>query len=126
MWGQIITLALGLWLMAAPSVLGYGGGTTKLAWIVGPLVATFAVIALSGVTRVVRWVNVGLGGALVILGVAMLGSSAGIINLVACGTAISAFAVTRGRVHHRYGGGWRALFTSARRGRDQTFHQRPA
>ncbi|HET7599952.1 MAG TPA: hypothetical protein VFK09_06645 [Gemmatimonadales bacterium] len=109
MWARVASLALGLWLMAAPGVLDYGGAGRVNDLVVGPIAAAAAAIAISGVTRGIRWVNVLLGAWLVL--------SAGIFSrtpparwsTAAIGLAMLALGLVKGTVRQRYGGGWRAL-----------------
>ncbi len=61
MWAQSISAALDFWLIAAPAVLGYGGAARTNDRIVGPLIASVALIAVWEVTRPVRWANIPLG-----------------------------------------------------------------
>jgi hypothetical protein len=51
MWAQCLNAMLGIWLMAAPTILGYGGPARTNHQIVGPLAVSCAVIALWEVTR---------------------------------------------------------------------------
>ena len=66
MWAQMMNAVLGIWLMAAPTVLHYDGALQVNDRIVGPLAAACAIVALWPVTRPVRWVNVALGMWLII------------------------------------------------------------
>ncbi|MGH7966442.1 MAG: SPW repeat domain-containing protein, partial [Candidatus Binatia bacterium] len=50
MWAQLTNILLGVWLMVAPAVFGYVGTASTNDRIVGPLVASFAMIALSEAT----------------------------------------------------------------------------
>jgi hypothetical protein len=46
MWAQLINALLGMWLMAAPAVLGYIGPARTNDRIIGPLAAGAALIAI--------------------------------------------------------------------------------
>ncbi|MBX6342219.1 MAG: vitamin K epoxide reductase family protein, partial [Thermomicrobiaceae bacterium] len=48
-WSLLVSAGLGLWLMAAPGVLGYGGAVADSDHLVGPLVVVVAVIAMAEV-----------------------------------------------------------------------------
>ena len=61
MWARILTAALGIWLMAAPAVLGYDRPASADDRIVGPLAAAFAIVAIWEVTRPLSWMNLLLG-----------------------------------------------------------------
>lgn len=65
--GQLITAALGVWLMFSPAVLGYPTGMIEDNHrIIGPLLISFAVVAAWEICRSLRWVNIFLGGWLVL------------------------------------------------------------
>ena len=96
--------------MASPAVLGYGRPAATNAWIVGPLIFTFACTAVAEATRPVRWVNVPLGAWLVIAPILLQSTVPAAINSVAVGAASIAFSAIRGRITHRFGGGWSALW----------------
>ena len=113
MWPQLLNTALGLWLMAAPALLGYGRPASTNDHIIGPLVATFACIALWEATRSVRWVNLPLGLWLVAAPLLLGHSQAGAVNSVLCGIAIAVLSCVGGAVQQRFGGGWSALWHRA-------------
>jgi hypothetical protein len=102
---------LGVWLMAAPQVLGYSGPAADNDHIVGPLVVSSAVIAMWEVTRPLRRVNTALG-AWLLLAPWLLGyeSAAALVNSLVAGGLLMAFSLVRGPRRHRIGGGWSALW----------------
>ena len=55
MWAQVVNAALGIWLMVAPAVLGYGAPAQANDRIIGPVVATFAIVSWWEATRSVRF-----------------------------------------------------------------------
>lgn len=97
--------------MATPAVIGYGTPAATSDRIVGPLIATFAVIAIWQTTRELRWVNSVLGAWLLIspwiLG---YGDSNAIVNSMATGTVVLAMSLQRGKIDKQFGGGWAALW----------------
>lgn len=110
MWAQLLNAAIGLWLMAAPAVLGYGGASATNDRIVGPIIAGLAGAAVGECTRGVRWALLPFGLWLVVSPLVISGApAAAITSDVACGAAVLALALVRGRVKHSYGGGWRVL-----------------
>lgn len=111
MWAQIINAVLGIWLMAAPAVLAYGGTAATNSRIVGPIAATFAITAMWEITRGTRWVNVA-AGLWLLIAPWMLGYEhlAPRIDDRIVGFLLVIFALVRGEVKHRYGGGWASLF----------------
>ena len=114
-WAQIINALLGLWLMASPEMFGYSGTGRINHVIVGPIIATFATIALWEVTRAVGKANVALGAWLVIAPW-VLGYEENVIatiNEFVVGIAIVALAMTRVRTEAKLGGGWRSLMKAS-------------
>lgn len=110
MWPQVVGLLLGVWLMAAPDVLGHVGPARTNAHIVGPLVATFACVAIWEATRAVRWLNVGLGAWLALAPWALRYSWPEAVHSTAVGLLLARLAYTPGGLRHRFGGGWAALW----------------
>jgi hypothetical protein len=112
MWAQIINAFLGIWLMASPGVFGYEGIGRTTELIVGPVAATFAIIAIWEVTRDVGKINVFLGVWLIIGPVVALGygSVIPVINDFVVGITMIALARTRIRGSGKFGGGWSSLW----------------
>lgn len=116
MWAQIVNACVGIWLMAAPAVLGtqqsVSGDNDR---IVGPVAATFAIVAVWEVTRGLRWVNLPLGLWLVlapwILGIEV---AAAAWNDVVCGIVLAACSLVKGKAPHPFGGGWSVLWRGSR------------
>jgi hypothetical protein len=107
---QLGSVLVGLWLMTAPSVLGHAGSAAaKNDWIIGPLVVTTATMALWQVLRAVRWVNLAFGAWMVVAAFVLGYRGPSLIGAVIAGLALVVLAVPRGRISHRFGGGWRRL-----------------
>ncbi|HEX2030492.1 MAG TPA: hypothetical protein VHL78_03705 [Actinomycetota bacterium] len=118
---QAVAVVVGVWLMFAPAVLGYGGAPADNDRIVGPVAASIALIAIFEVVRGIRLVNL-VSGAWLVASALLLGyPAAGAVSAVASGAALIALSIPGGERKNRYGGGWRAVFTGAteadRRGR---------
>ena len=113
MWAQIINAVLGIWLMAASAVLGYGAPAQTNDRIIGPVVATFAIVACWEATRPVRRINI-LLGLWLLAAPWVLGYGAGpaMFNTLAVGLLVTALSFIKGTVQGRYGGGWSALWKS--------------
>lgn len=109
MWAQVVNVLVGLWLMAAPAVLGYHGLARTSDRIVGPIAATIATIAISEATRPVRWANVACGAWLLLVPWVAGAGTAAAVNSLAVGVVLIACAAVRGRRRQRLGGGWRAV-----------------
>ena len=111
MWAQYLNAMLGIWLMAAPTILGYGGPARTNHQIVGPLAVSCAVIALWEVTRPVRWGNFALGLWLLVAPWMFAATWVVILNSSITGLLLIAFSCVRGKIDpQRFGGGWSALW----------------
>ena len=114
MFAQIVLTVVGLWLMFAPSVLGYQGTAADSDRFAGPLLAAFAFLAIFRITRGLRWVNLPIG-AWLIVGPLLLGfPTDATVNSIVCGVLVVVLAPI-GRVDQsRYGGGWITLWRTDR------------
>ena len=110
MWARFLNIVLGVWLMASPSVLGYGGQARTNSTITGALAASFACIAIWAVTRPLRWLNVALGAWLIVAGWVLGFESIAAINSSIAGAVMTGLALVRGAVKEHFGGGWSALW----------------
>ena len=110
-WAQVLTALLGIWLMAAPAVLQYGGLAAPLHRIVGPVTASFAIVAVSPHMRPLRWMSLLFGAILVVSPFLIGAGTPATVNSVVVGLAVAALAFVRGRVTESLGGGWSSLWT---------------
>jgi nucleoside-diphosphate-sugar epimerase len=104
-WNLVVSAALGLWMMFAPSVLGMAGTTADSAHVAGALALTVSVIAMAEVVRTGRYLNVLLG--LWVAAAPWLlagGTTATRTNGVIVGLALALVSLTRGAVRERYDG----------------------
>lgn len=111
MWWQRLAFVLGLWLMAAPSLLGMPKAHADVLHILGPLAAAIGFIAASEVTRGMRWLNVPVGAALVVAPLVLGFSAAALLASVLTGIALVVIAFLGGGTSTSFGGGWRSLFS---------------
>jgi hypothetical protein len=103
-WNLFITATLGVWLMAAPSVLGSTSGAAHSDHLMGALVVTWAVIAFSEVARPARLLNLPLGLWIMLAPWIMLGDTqSSRWNDMVVGAAIVALALRRGAITERFG-----------------------
>jgi hypothetical protein len=107
-WNMLLSAALGVWLMFAPSVLGVEGGPGMDAadsdHLLGALVVTFSVIAFGEVARPIRLLNIPLGLMLALAPWIVAGDTAlSRWNDVAVGMALIALSLRRGRIEERFG-----------------------
>ena len=118
-WAQVLSMFLGFWLMAAPAVLGYGGTLADAHRIVGPIAAAFALMAVWGHMRPLRWTNV-LFGAIVVVAPFVVGVGTVVIaHSVVVGLLLVGLSFVRGEVTERYGGGWSSVRTGDVAGSDE-------
>lgn len=111
MWSQLANAALAIWLMAAPSVLGYADVARTNDLIVGPIAASIAIIAISDVCRSLGKANLALGLWLVIAPwVLGFDNWSATINSSVAGACLSVLAIGAGHPQGRYGGGWSFLW----------------
>lgn len=111
MWARILTIISGLWLMVAPAIFGYSQAAADNGRIVGPVIATFAVISIWEVTRPVRRWNYILA-AWLILAPWILGydKTAGYISDIGVAILVIIFSSVKGKREQRFGGGWSSLW----------------
>ncbi len=115
MWAHGTIAVIGMWLLAAPDLLGYDGPPRLNHQICGAWIATFGMVAMSESVRGVRWVNVGLGLWLVMAPLIWSYPSEQILANTIAGLTVMALACVRGTISERFGEGWRALWSSPER-----------
>jgi hypothetical protein len=110
-WNLVLCALIGVWLMAAPSVVGLAGTAADSTHIVGALVVTFAVVAFAEPARLVRFVNM-LCGLWVLLAPWLLAGSTPAWPWIsaASGFALIALSLRRGPVDDSYGGWQRFIY----------------
>jgi hypothetical protein len=109
-WTLLVSAILGIWLMAAPAMLGISGGAADSHYLSGALVVTWAVIAFGQVARPVRLLNIPMG--LWIAAAPWLISGASDLSRwtdLAVGGLLIAFSIPRGRIDEQFGGWNRRL-----------------
>jgi hypothetical protein len=103
-WTLILSAAVGVWLMAAPAVLGVGGAASDSNYLGGALVLTWAVIAFGEIARPIRLLNIPMGIWIAISPWVLSGSTAtSQWHDVAVGILLVALSIRRGRVEERFG-----------------------
>jgi fatty-acid desaturase len=113
MWAQVICMLLGLWLMAAPAVLGYGRPESTSDRILGPIIASLAAVAIWEVARELRWLNLLFSIWLVLAPLVFSFESTAMVNSMAVGLAIAGLSLVRGKLSEDYGGGWSMLWRTS-------------
>jgi hypothetical protein len=110
MWTHLLAALAGIWLMAAPAVLDYADPARANDRIIGPIVASIAIIAVWEIGRPLRWVNVILGAWLLIAPWLLGHPPDARWNSLAAGALILALSLAKGKHTHQVGGGWTALW----------------
>jgi hypothetical protein len=110
MWGLIVAALLGLWLMAAPAVMGYGAPASTVDRIVGPVAAALATIGIWEVTRPLRWTLLPLGLVLAVAPLLLDYGVGAMANSLVVGALLAALSLVRGSRNQRFGGGWSSLW----------------
>lgn len=113
MWAQSFSMLLGLWLMAAPYVLGYEEPASHSDHVIGPIIASVAAIAMWEVTRGMRWLNLLLALWLIVAPWAFGFEQAALINSTFVGLAVAGLSFVGGTVSERFGGGWNMLWRAS-------------
>lgn len=107
---RITTVAVAVWLMAAPAVLGYGDPAQSNDRIVGPIAGAFAFVACWEILMAMRWPTVPLGAWLVLAPVALgYGATEAWISSIISGLLIVSAAFVGHDVTGDFGGGWRSV-----------------
>lgn len=110
MWAHLGAALAGIWLMASPAVLDYADPARANDRIIGPVVASMAIIAIWEHTRPLRWVNVILGAWLLIAPWLLGHAPDARWNSLAAGALILALSLVKGTRTHQFGGGWSSLW----------------
>jgi hypothetical protein len=109
MWAQLLNTALGIWLTAAPDVIGFGGAAAAHHHILGPLVASSAFVAVWEVLRPIRWLTVLFGFWLLLAPWPFDFTPDAAVNSIVVGLLLIVFGRVGDGVTQKYGGGWSAL-----------------
>ena len=103
-WNLLLCATLGVWLMAAPAVLGATGAAANVDHLVGALIVTWAVIAFGEIVRPVRLLNVLMGLGVVAAPWLLAGDTGwSRWNDVIVGVAVMVLSIRRGRIQERFG-----------------------
>lgn len=106
---QMALVVAGLWLMLAPSVLGYDGAAATSDRVAGPAMAATAFLAIFAITRGLRWFNLAVGAWLVAAPWLLDFPVDATVSSMVCGVAALVLAPRGAPDQSMYGGGWVAL-----------------
>jgi hypothetical protein len=101
----LLSTALGVWLMAAPAVLGITGRAADSSHLAGALVVTWVVIAFGEVARPVRLLNIPMGAWIAISPWLLSGATdiSRWMDLL-IGVLLIALSIRRGHIEEHFGG----------------------
>jgi uncharacterized membrane protein len=103
-WNLVVSVALGLWLMFAPAVLGSTGIAAHSDHLVGALIVTAAVIALADVGRAARFINLLFGAWVIVAPWLLSGATTGSkLSGIIAGALVILLSFPRGTIGERYG-----------------------
>ena len=105
---QVIAAAVGIGVMAAPSLFGYGGLAADIDHVIGPLAASIGIMAASQILRAVRWVHLGSGVVLLVSVVLVDRTGVASACIAGAGVVLVGAAFVRGQLEVSFGGGWSA------------------
>ncbi|MGH2395279.1 MAG: SPW repeat domain-containing protein [Candidatus Limnocylindria bacterium] len=106
----MISIAAGIWLMAAPAALGYGDPARTSDVVVGPLMASFGVVSIWQATRGLRWL-VTLAGVWLLAAPWLLGyTGPAFANSLLSGVVAVIAGLLHGGTPATIGGGWKAIW----------------
>ena len=111
---HLLPALTGIWLMASPAVLNYADPARANDRLIGPIVASLAIIAMWEIARPLRWINVALGGWLMIAPWLLGHAPDARWNSLAAGAIVFCFSLVKGTRRHQIGGGWSSLWKDAR------------
>jgi hypothetical protein len=112
MWARVVSFVLGIWLMAAPTVVGYADPARTNDRIVGPIAAGFAFVAIWQLMRPLRRVEL-IAGVWLLAAPWILGYEvAPTINSLVVGLLLAVLAFLGAKTDKHFGGGWASLLAS--------------
>ena len=107
---RLVAIGVGVWLMFAPAVLGYGEPAASNDRIFGPIGAAFAFVALWEVLRALRWGTLPVGAWLIAAPMVLGYEAAGaFLSSIGVGLVMLVTAFFGGETNQESGGGWSTL-----------------
>lgn len=104
-WNLFVAIAVGLWFMFSPSVLGYSGKLADSNHLVGAIAIAMSIIAMSEVVRSLRFINF-LFAAWLVASLWIFGQSGGMIlwTQLAGAILLAAMSIRKGIINDTHGG----------------------
>jgi hypothetical protein len=109
-WNLVAVAGLGVWLMAAPAAFQVPKLAANIDYIIGPLIWVVAITSLAEVARAVRFVNIALAIALMVLPWLVDGGTLAYgLNNVLAGALIIVLSIPSGKIIKNTYGTWNRL-----------------
>ena len=102
-WNLAMATLIGLSLLFTRLTFGATGSMANADHLIGALILTTISVAAAEVARPVRFLNVLFGLALIAMPFLYDAGTASMVNGIACGLALVALSIPRGRIRERYG-----------------------
>ncbi len=102
-WNLTLCIPIGIWLMFTRLTLDTEGGMANADHIIGSLVLTVLVTALAEAGRMVRYLLIPLGAALLITPFVYETSLLAMVSSIVCGVLLIALSIRKGAVTNQYG-----------------------
>jgi len=102
-WNLALCGLIGLWLMFTRLTLGTEGGMANADHLIGSLIITITITAFAEVARSLRFLNIFLGMALLIIPFVYGAGVLAIISSVICGFALIALSLRKGEISNNWG-----------------------
>jgi hypothetical protein len=104
-WTLFFSIALGLWFMASPGIFGYTGGVADSNHLVGAIIVSISIIAMSEVVRIGRFLNI-LCALWLIMALWIFGNPGGAVlwTQLAAGILLILVTFKKGIIKDEHGG----------------------
>jgi len=102
-WNLLLCVLIGVWLLCTRLTIGSSGAMANVDHLIGCLVLTVSITAFAEVVRIVRYLNVALGLALVAVPFVIGATIVPTISAVVCGLGLIVLSLPRGKIRARWG-----------------------
>ncbi len=109
MWAAIINTLIGLWLTFTPAVFQLAGSRAYTNYIIGPLIITFAVIAMWEINYSIIKINIFIALVLIVMTVVTGEQSTALYSDIISAVLIIPASLMKRKIKGSYGGGWKSL-----------------
>ncbi len=102
-WGLAVCIGVGVWLMFTRLTLGVDGGMADAHHMIGSLLIAVSAMAMAETGRALRFVNLFLALALLVVPFILSGDTMSLLSTVAAAVVVAAASIPRGPVTASYG-----------------------